>query len=185
MNQPQAAPVPIPGHLAPTTDPYPDLDGSVLRQLQELQRMTVRELQAKHVELYGLPTRSHHKTQLLRRLSWRVQELRWGGLSDELLARLRAIESDSDARYLPPRKPIQRQRIVELPRPERTKLPAVGTVLEREFAGEIHSVTICDDGVEYRGRRFKSLSGVARSITNTNWNGRRFFGLVDAKGVRL
>ena len=34
-----------------------------------------------------------------------------------------------------------------------------------------------DDDFEYHGRPYKSLSAVARAITNTRWNGPLFFGL--------
>ncbi len=61
--------------------------------------------------------------------------------------------------------------------PVRTTAPSVGSVLEREYGGVIHRVTVMDDGVEYGGRRFRSLSAVAREITGTHWSGPRFFGL--------
>jgi Protein of unknown function (DUF2924) len=161
---------------------YEDPDGSVLRQIQELEAMSVRELQAKHLELYGFETRSKHKTQLFKRLAWRVQELKWGGIPDEVIERLREIEDDRDARFLPPRKPSERVEVVEVPRRAQKRVPVPGTVVEREYEGELHRVTILDKGVSYRGRQFRSLSGVAREITGTIWNGKRFFGLVDANG---
>jgi hypothetical protein len=34
-----------------------------------------------------------------------------------------------------------------------------------------------DDGYEYQGRPYKSLSAIARAITDTRWNGLVFFGL--------
>jgi Protein of unknown function (DUF2924) len=34
-----------------------------------------------------------------------------------------------------------------------------------------------DDGYEYRGSPYKSLSAIARAITGTRWNGWVFFGL--------
>ena len=164
--------------------PYEDRDGSVLRQIQELEQMSVKELQVKHVELYGFETRSKHKRQLFKRLAWRVQELKWGGLSDDTLRRLEEIADDRDARFLPPRKPVQRIETVQLSRRRDTHLPSPGTILERAYRGEVHEVTVLEQGVEYKGQQFRSLSGVAREITGTNWNGRRFFGLVDAKGGR-
>ena len=33
------------------------------------------------------------------------------------------------------------------------------------------------DGFEWQGRKYKSLSGIAREITGVRWNGYRFFGL--------
>ena len=47
-------------------------------------------------------------------------------------------------------------------------------------------VTVTDDGFLWNGRPHSSLSGIARAITGTTWNGPRFFGLRDTriKGAR-
>ena len=42
-------------------------------------------------------------------------------------------------------------------------------------------MTVLKDGFDWGGRRYKSLSAVARSITGTRWNGYRFFGLRERK----
>ncbi|HKM52780.1 MAG TPA: DUF2924 domain-containing protein, partial [Isosphaeraceae bacterium] len=55
--------------------------------------------------------------------------------------------------------------------------PGAGTVLIREWGGMTHRVTVLDADVVYRGRRYKSLSEVARLITGTRWSGPLFFGL--------
>jgi hypothetical protein len=53
-----------------------------------------------------------------------------------------------------------------------------GTTLVREWDGQEYCVTVAPDGFYIlNGERFKSLSGVARSITGTNWSKPRFFGL--------
>jgi hypothetical protein len=52
-----------------------------------------------------------------------------------------------------------------------------GTVLIREWGGVRHRVTALDHDVVYQGRRYQSLSEVARAITGTRWSGPRFFGL--------
>ncbi|MBX3692677.1 DUF2924 domain-containing protein [Dokdonella sp.] len=55
-----------------------------------------------------------------------------------------------------------------------------GTTLIREWEGQEFRVTVASDGFYlFNGQRFKSLSGVARSITGTNWSGPRFFGVED------
>ena len=60
-----------------------------------------------------------------------------------------------------------------------------GTVLVREFDNREHRVTAQADGTfEYEGRRFKSLSGVARHITGTQWSGPLFFGITKNKPTR-
>jgi Protein of unknown function (DUF2924) len=56
-------------------------------------------------------------------------------------------------------------------------LQAEGTKLLREWRGVAHEVTVIDAGYEHQGRRYKSLSAVARAITGTQWSGPLFFGL--------
>jgi hypothetical protein len=52
-----------------------------------------------------------------------------------------------------------------------------GTVLVREWHGVGHQVRVLEEGVLYRGERYRSLSEIARLITGTRWSGPRFFGL--------
>jgi hypothetical protein len=40
---------------------------------------------------------------------------------------------------------------------------------------------VLDEGFAWEGKAYRSLSEVARVITGTRWNGRRFFGLDRAK----
>jgi Protein of unknown function (DUF2924) len=61
-------------------------------------------------------------------------------------------------------------------------LPRRGTILVREWQGTTHHVTVVDGGFLWSGRTYRSLSGIARAITGTNWNGPRFFGMRDANG---
>ena len=57
-----------------------------------------------------------------------------------------------------------------------------GTMLIREWNGERHEVMALDGGFDYQGRKYRSLSAVARQITGTKWNGPLFFGLRDNGG---
>jgi hypothetical protein len=58
----------------------------------------------------------------------------------------------------------------------RTLLKA-GIVLVREWHGATHRVTVLDDGFDFDGERFRSLSWIARKITGVRWSGPLFFGL--------
>ncbi len=60
--------------------------------------------------------------------------------------------------------------------------PIIGTRLIRDWKGTEHTVLVAKDGFDWNGRRYKSLSAIAKSITGTNWNGYRFFGLRAAEG---
>ena len=52
-----------------------------------------------------------------------------------------------------------------------------GTIIVREYKGELHRVTVLVEGYAWNGKPFATLSGVARAITRANCNGYAFFGL--------
>ena len=54
-----------------------------------------------------------------------------------------------------------------------------GTVLGREWNGQMHRVAVMADGFAWNGATYPSLSKVAFAITGTRWNGPKFFGLRD------
>lgn len=52
-----------------------------------------------------------------------------------------------------------------------------GTILKREWQGEMHKVEVITGGFSYRGKKYQALSPIAHDITGTKWNGKRFFKL--------
>jgi Protein of unknown function (DUF2924) len=62
-----------------------------------------------------------------------------------------------------------------------TPLPRNGSVLVREWGGVTHHVTVVANGFVWKDKTYRSLSCVARTITGTNWNGPRFFGMRELK----
>lgn len=52
-----------------------------------------------------------------------------------------------------------------------------GTELIREYQGERLKVIVTEDGFVFKGKNYSSLTSIARSVTGTNWNGPKFFGL--------
>ena len=55
-----------------------------------------------------------------------------------------------------------------------------GARLVREWHGRTHTVTVTEDGFEYGGTTYPSLTKIAKKITGAHWSGPRFFGLVRA-----
>jgi len=55
-----------------------------------------------------------------------------------------------------------------------------GMRLLREWHGVTHEVVILENGVQFQGKCYKSLSEVARAITGARWSGPLFFGLKKA-----
>ena len=152
----------------------PSLDprrASVLRDLAELQGMGLPELRTRWRELFGTEPPGYRRDRMVARLAYRVQELAHGGLSDSARARLEQIAEEVDG-------PVRKDG--KLPAMRRRKQAGeltAGTKLVRTWQGAPHEVTVLESGFEYAGRTFRSLSAIARTITQTNWNGPAFFGL--------
>lgn len=52
-----------------------------------------------------------------------------------------------------------------------------GTRLVKTYQGQKHSVLVTENGFEYEGQSYSSLSKIANDITGKKWNGWVFFGL--------
>jgi len=52
-----------------------------------------------------------------------------------------------------------------------------GTTLVRQWRGHTYTVLVREDGFEYEGQRYRSLTVIAERITGAHWSGPRFFGL--------
>jgi hypothetical protein len=155
--KPQA--VPRPGENSTT-------DGAVLAQLAALQRMSVNELKAKWQELFASAAPNNSRSFLEVRIAARIQELTYGGLSRETRRALEVLADEIEGK-------IDRKRMAN-----DSRNPSPGTKLVREWDGAEHVVTVHADGYEWNGRKFRSLSAIAKDITGTSWNGFRFFGLL-------
>jgi hypothetical protein len=120
------------------------------------------ELKQMWRDLYDKEPPGFSRSYLVSRLAYRIQELAYGGLNPATRAGLDALADALDPK-------AARKRIVNG--------PVVGTQLIREWRGIEKKVTVLADGFEWEGRRYRSLSAVARGITGTQWNGWAFFGL--------
>mgnify|MGYP001060729065 CR=1 FL=1 len=143
---------------------------TVLARLAALKTTPIVELKKQWRDLFETEPPAYNRTFLETRLAYRIQELAYGGLKPQTRARLAAL-----AERLDEGKATRRQRRGD-------DRPVAGTQLIREWQGVEHVVTVVVDGFEYEGRRYRSLSSVARAITGTQWNGPLFFGLRAARG---
>ena len=60
-----------------------------------------------------------------------------------------------------------------------------GTTLVRQWRGHTHTVLVREDGFEYEGQRYRSLTVIAERITGAHWSGPRFFGLIKRAGASV
>ena len=52
-----------------------------------------------------------------------------------------------------------------------------GATLVRQWRCQTHTVLVREDGFEYDGQRYRSLTVIAERITGAHWSGPRFFGV--------
>ena len=141
----------------------------ILARLAALKAMSVNELKAEWQALFDAPAPNNSRNFLEGRLAYRIQELTYGGPDKQTRRLLDLLADEVDGT-------LTRKAQIADPRN-----PVVGTKLIREWDGVAHTVTVLREGFDWDGRRFKSLSAVARAITGTRWNGYRFFGLRERK----
>lgn len=148
------------------------------RELLALEEMSVGELVEKFSSVFGKDTRTRNRPYLIRKIAWRLQELAAGGLSDRAKARLAELAASAPLRHVAPRAKATEETDADARDP---RLPKPGTVLRREHEGKEYAVTVRDNDFEYRGKRYASLSKIAKEITGTHWNGWLFFNLTTRK----
>jgi len=145
------------------------------RELQDLRRLSVPDLCARYEAVCGRPPRVKHRVWLWKRIAWRLEERRCGGLSKVAQARLEQLIAEIDIPL-----PEKEGGMTGAPLPTSSKPtePVDGTTLVRAYKGRQIAVTKIDGGWEYEGGTYASLSAAAKAVTGSKWNGRLFFGLV-------
>lgn len=134
----------------------------VTEEVQALARLDLEGLRDVWRRRFGPPPSLRSPDLLRHALAWRLQAANFGALDPETRRQLR--------------RPISS--IPSVPQ------PAAGTRLAREWKGERFEVEVTGDDFLHRGKRYASLSEVARAITGVRWNGPRFFGLRAAETDR-
>ena len=150
------------------------MSDSVLKQVADLQNLTYEELKALWRTLNGGEPPAYNRKYIISRLAYRIQEIAYGGLSDDSREQMRRIlkdggfnENGCDSRVR------RKQRETR----QRRDAPIAGTRFVRDWNDSRYEVIAVNNGFEFEGRIYRSLTAIAKAITGTHWNGRIFFGL--------
>jgi hypothetical protein len=100
---------------------------------------------------------------MIRAIAYRMQERAHGGLSPATKRKLHSLVAQLEAKGPEAFDPG----IVLKP----------GARLVREWAGQTHTVVVLENGFDYAGERYLSLTKIATRITGAHWSGPRFFGI--------
>jgi hypothetical protein len=133
------------------------------QKIAALTDLTTQQLRTEWRRLYRNHPPRLSRDLLVRTIAYRLQELAYGGLSKATQRRLivltkelqtnGSIASDPDPHVRP------------------------GARLVREWRGRTHTVVVTEEGFEFAGKTYSSLSKIAQAITGAHWSGPRFFGL--------
>ena len=134
-----------------------------LGRLVELRPEVLKEEWARR---YGAPAPNLSPELLRLGIGYKLQEQKSGGVSRSTRSLLRQVAAGMGEGA--EKKPMPR------------KLTP-GTRLVRDWRGQGHTVIVLDDGFEYDGKHWKSLTAIAKAITGNQWNGPLFFGLAERK----
>jgi hypothetical protein len=128
------------------------------------EQASLEDLRCEWGRLYrGAPPRISREL-LMRGIAYRHQELEQGGLSKTTRRKLKTLAK------------MFRTTGRIAPNPGVSLKP--GARLVREWRGRTHTVTVTEDGFEYAGASYPSLTKIAEKITGAHWSGPRFFGLL-------
>jgi hypothetical protein len=164
------------GHAVDSFLPHQrrSMNASVEVQIRELHKLPTTVLRARYFELFGEDSRSGNRQFLFRRVAWRMQALAEGDLPERARKRALELANDADLRVQYRNSLPNSCGGTDGPDP---RLPAAGTILRRSFRNQNVEVKILEEGFEFAGRRYQSLSAIASKVAGSRWNGFAFFGL--------
>ncbi|KAA0217423.1 MAG: DUF2924 domain-containing protein [Leptolyngbya sp. PLA3] len=147
--------------------PLPPTPDDIPATVKALGRLTVPEVKRRYAEVFGEPTRSNHKQHLVKRIVWRMQALREGGLSERARRRALELADDAEIRLSAPRRAsagfgsgtvvqaaFNAGRAASFPKP--------GSVIRREYKGRAVVVRVLLRGFGYEGDVFLSRTSPVR-----------------------
>jgi ATPase subunit of ABC transporter with duplicated ATPase domains len=165
--------------------------------IAQLQTLTIKQLKAQIAEVTGQTVKSNNRPYLIGKLA-KALEAKAAAEAEQArnakktkttrkaaTAKSTKTEKAATAKSEKAEKGTKAEKAEKAERRTRTsprkagerdpRLPAVGTVLEREHQGKKIRVTVLEDGFRYEGETYSSLSTIARVATGTIWNGFTFF----------
>ena len=133
-------------------------------KISALEKMTTAQLKLEWQTLYHTqPPPSVHRVLLIQAISFKIQEGLFGGMSTVMKRKLKGLVQhleDNNNHVFDPGINLK-----------------PGAQLIREWHGQSHCISVLEEGFDFNGQTYSSLSKIAKEITGTRWSGPRFFGV--------
>jgi Protein of unknown function (DUF2924) len=124
--------------------------GTLTAEIAALSKASIEDLRKRWKTLCGEEPSGHIGRSFLNRtIAYRLQERAFGGLKSST-RRLVARVAEKTATGSSPKSLSVRK-------------AEPGTILIREWQGKTHEVTVLGDGMSFKGKRYRSLSEIARN----------------------
>lgn len=121
---------------------------------------TVQQLRAKWTEVINRPMPPIRRGLIIKYLIW-YEQAKWEKIS--------SLDFFNEVKQ------------ASMSANKHTVILESGSKITRSYKGVVHTVEVISNGYLYNGKQYKSLSGIAKTITGKNWNGKVFFGVKDEK----
>jgi hypothetical protein len=161
VNGRERTPLPARGEL--TTVAGDSLQHETSSRIARLNELTAQQLRDDWRRLHGGQPPRLSRDLLTRTIAYRIQEIAYGGLNKAIQRKLAVLSNE-----------LKLKGSVVIT-PDVSLRP--GARLVREWRGRTHTVIVTENGFEYAGEVFLSLTKIAHAITGAHWSGPRFFGL--------
>ncbi len=150
-------------------------DNRLITEIMSLKNAPLEAIKAKYAALYGQDgPSSSNKVFLWRKIAYRLQELEYGGLPDDTKNRINELIKRYD--------PVNNNTLRPKKNPGNEgkngrdkRLPIPGAIIRKEYKDQLIEVKVLENGFEYQGKAYKTLSSVATAVTGDHVNGYTFF----------
>jgi len=160
------------------------MEASIAARISRLQKMDLKELRAEYEKIFGKATKSRNRKQLFSQISRKIQDDQARKKTEGSAAKptltvkfepKRKGKGGGKKKKATEKKPVNTRPIGQ----RDPRLPKVGTTITKKYKEQTINVRVLEKGFEYDGRQFRSLSGVAKHVTGSIWNGFLFFALLE------
>jgi hypothetical protein len=136
------------------------MDPKITSKVAALELLTIEELKPLWRKYFDNDPVRFQRDYMVRRIAYQIQAKAYGGLPKTIRNKLKRLAEEGQATV--------REQIQVIP----------GTRLMREYKGERIHVAVLDDGFEFKGQRYKSLTAIATELMGSRTSGPKFFGLL-------
>jgi Protein of unknown function (DUF2924) len=155
---------PLPARGEVTAVAGNSLQHKMSSRIARLNELTAQQLRDEWRRLHGGQPPRLSRDLLIRTIAYRMQEVAYGGLSKAIQRKLAVLSKELKLKG----------GVVVTPDLSLRQ----GARLVREWRGRMHTVIVTENGFEYAGEVYLSLTKIAHAITGAHWSGPRFFGLL-------